>query len=158
VRAAEGRATSVVASCLRGTVLLDGGFYTRKGTNPSATTFVKKLERIGPSSWDVTAVANFNTQLTSIASCGTGAIPWGVMARATRLQAGEQGTSVATCPNGMTVIFGGVIAQDVGTSFHSVARPCSPLRSRVRPRWSALGANASSAQVPGTVTAIAYCR
>ena len=156
VRLPGSRAKTVVATCPAGTVVVGGGYHS----GSSATHFegVGQLLALSPTRWEVSMLnlVSAPTTLTAIAYCAPGVAPTAYRSTLT-LAPHKGGTSCARCPSGKTMVFGGVdTSEPTGPSSRSALVIPFSMTASSRTLWVATGYNDGS--LPGTLTAVAYCR
>jgi hypothetical protein len=140
---------TATATCPAGKVVVAGGFVA----SPHSVIAVTRLERVAANRLQVSAYLRYGitkrAALTAIAYCGTGRAPKLVSQTLTVPKSGGQAT--ATCPAGMKLIFGGVIATAPGYHplvFSMVAVDQNGWRVR----------ESTDKRAAAKLTSLAYCR
>ena len=148
-----GASRAVAVTCPPGTAVLAGGF-----ASPGGALLISALERVAADRWRVEASLPYpeGTILTATAYCGDGPPPMVVQSRVKLRGVGGRST-VATCPPGRSLVFGGARTTVKRSKFpssdwHGISRMSAPTPTR----WSAAGILPSAGR--GTITALAYCR
>jgi hypothetical protein len=148
-----GESGAVTATCPAGTVVVGGGF----ATSPHSFVAIKDLERFGADRWRVFAERFYGrrrTILTAIAYCGAGPAP--SLADSRAALRGNRPTTVATCPAGRSLVFGGVRITTAHPKPGSTdLAAATVLKAPTATSWRVAGLSGGGV---GRLTALAYCR
>ena len=149
------RSGSVIATCPAGTFVVGGGFNS--GAAPKHLAALAHLNRLSPTQWIVTMINLFPaaTTITAIAYCSASTAITTV-SNILKVAARRSGTVRVSCPAGLSVVFGGLLASSAASAGHlGFALPFS-WNAASNTQWVVSGYNIGDQ--PAYITAIVYCR
>jgi len=149
-------ASTAIATCPTGTVVVGGGFSS--GSSRTNLEYVGQLERASSTRLAVTMgnVVNVATTVTAIAYCAKGSAPTEHTTTLT-LAGHKGGTARVNCPTGSALVFGGVdVSPPTGTAGNYSAVVPFSWTAQSPTQWVVSGYDVGN--VSGSLTAVAYCR
>jgi len=149
------RSGSAIATCPAGTFVVGGGFNS--GAAPNHLAAVAHLDRASPTQWIVTMINLFPaaTTITAIAYCSS-STALTTVSNIVQVAARRSGTVRVSCPGGLSLVFGGLLASSAASAGHLAFALPFGWNAASTTQWVVSGYNIGDR--PAFLTAIAYCR
>jgi hypothetical protein len=155
VRLPAGATASATATCPTGTVVVGGGFNT--GASSRQMELVAELARVSSTQWRATMHngSRHATTITALAYCATGAAPT-MFSTTVSLTSRSGGVARASCPNPMSLVFGGLVATSPRLGIDAADLEPFSFTAATTKQWVVSGYNAGD--LAGNLEALVYCR